>query len=245
MTAGRLERAADAYRRAAALRPGYAEDHLRAAAALLRLRRLDEARQQAEIVVETVPVDDRASRAAAHELLARIALARRDVAAARLQAKLAREADAALPLAAFVEGRILLDAARFEAAVPVLQAAIADGEKSGGPVLADLHFHVGEALVRLSRLAEAEYHFMQEIRFFPNHVRASAALATLYHQSDRADEAGEVLTTMLRVSPTPEAFATAARLWTTFGNPAQAAAARSEAARAVAATPRRAGSAAQ
>ena len=243
--AGRFERAADAYRRAAALGPGYAEDHLRAAAALLKLRRLDEARQQAEIVVETVPVEDRASRAAAHELLARVALARRDAAAARIEADLAHEADPTLPLPAFVEGRLLLDAARYEAAVPVLQAAIAEGEKSGGLVLADLHFHVGDALVRLSRFAEAEYHLMQELRFFPNHVRAGAALALLYHQSGRTDEADEVLTTMLRVSPTPEALTTAARLWTTFGNPTQAAAARAEAARGMAATPRRPGSAAQ
>ena len=245
MVAGRFERAADAYRRAAALRPGYAEDHLRAAAALLRLRRLDEARQQAEVVVEIAAAEDRVSRAAAHELLARIALARRDAAAARTQAALAREADAALPLPAFVEGRLLFDAARYEAAVPVLQTAIAEGEKSGGPVLPDVHFHAGEALVRLSRFAEAEYHLTQELRFFPHHVRARAALATLYQQLGRADEADEVLTTMLRVSPTPEAFAAAARLWTAFGNPTQAAAARAEAARAVAATPRRSGPAAQ
>ena len=47
-TAGRMDRAVDAYRRAAALRPGAPADHLAAARALLRLRRLDEARQQAE-----------------------------------------------------------------------------------------------------------------------------------------------------------------------------------------------------
>jgi arylsulfatase A-like enzyme/tetratricopeptide (TPR) repeat protein len=245
MIAGRFERAADAYRRAAALRPGHPEDHLHAAAALLRLRRLDDARQHAEAVIESVAVDDRVSRAAAHELLARIALARRDAGAARIQADLAREADAALPLPAFVEGRLLLDAARLEAAVPVLQAAVAESEKSGGPMLADLHYHIGDALIRLSRFGEAEYHLMQELRFFPHHVRARTALATLYQQSGRADEADEVLTTMLRVSPTPEAFAAAARLWTTFGNPSQAAAARAEAARVSAAEPRRPGSSTQ
>jgi len=36
---------------------------------------------------------------------------------------------------------------------------------------------------------------------------------------------------MLRISPTPEAYSLAARLWTTFGNPSQAAAVRAEAAR--------------
>ncbi len=47
-TAGRMDRAVEAYRRASALRPGAPADHLAAARALLRLRRLDEARQQAE-----------------------------------------------------------------------------------------------------------------------------------------------------------------------------------------------------
>jgi hypothetical protein len=37
---------------------------------------------------------------------------------------------------------------------------------------------------------------------------------------------------MIRVSPTPEAYALAARLWTSFGNPSQAAAIRADAARA-------------
>jgi choline-sulfatase len=231
--AGRLDRAVDAYRRAATLRPGDADDHLAAARALLRLRRLDEAASQAELALAAA-TDDRASRGAAHELLARIALGRRDPAAAREHAALARQAEPTLPAPAFVEGRVLYDANQLEKALQSFEAAIAEIDKSGAQPLADLHYYAGDALVRLERPAEAEYHFVQELRAFPHHVRARGALATLYHETGRTDEAGEVLEAMLHVSPTPEAYSLAARLWISFGNPSQAAAVRADAARAAA-----------
>ena len=45
--------------------------------------------------------------------------------------------------------------------------------------MADLHYYAGDALIRLERPAEAEYHLMQELRAFPHNVRARAALAAL------------------------------------------------------------------
>ncbi len=241
MGAGRFDRAVDAYRHAAALRPGGPEDHLSAATALLRLRRLDESRQQAEFAVMTAATEDRASRAAAHELLARIALLRREASIARAQARLAHQADPTLPMPAYIDGRLLYDAGRFAEAVAVFQSAIGEIDKSGTSAVYELHYYTGDALVRLERTAEAEYHLLEELRAFPGHARARGALATLYHQTGRIDEAGEVLTAMLRISPTPDAYALAARLWTTFGNLPQAAATRAEAARIISATPRRAG----
>ena len=94
-----------------------------------------------------------------------------------------------------------------------------------------MHYYTGDTLVRLERPAEAEYHLLRELRSYPQQVRARGALAALYHEMGRDDEAGEVLETMLRISPTPEAYSLAARLWTTFGSPSQAAAVRAEAAR--------------
>jgi tetratricopeptide (TPR) repeat protein len=230
-TAGRMERAVDSYRRASALRPAAAADQLAAARALLRLRRLDEARQHAERGLQAA-ADDRESQAAAHELLARIALVRRDAAAAREQAALAREADPALPAPAFVAGRLLYDAGQLEEALGSFDEAVADLEKTGAQAMADLHYYAGDALIRLERPAEAEYHLLRELRAFPHNVRARGALAALYNETGRADEAGDVLTTMIRVSPTPEAYSLAARLWMSFGNPSQAAAVRADAARA-------------
>jgi tetratricopeptide (TPR) repeat protein len=231
VAAGRMDRAVEAYRRAAALRPGEPADRLDAAWALLRLRRLDEAAQQAELAAEAA-ADDRESQASAHELLARIALAGRDAAAARRHAVRARELEPARPVPAFIEGRLQYDGGLLEGALRSFGEAAAGLEKSGGRSIADLHYYAGDTLVRLERPAEAEYHLLQELRWFPSNVRARGALAALYQESGRVGEAGEVLTAMIRISPTPEAYSLAARLWTSFGNPAQAAAVRADAARA-------------
>jgi tetratricopeptide (TPR) repeat protein len=229
--AGRMDRAVEAYRRAVTIRPGATGDRLALSRALLRLRRLDEAASQAELAVAAAD-DDRAAQAAAHEQLARIALMRRDPATARAHAALARQADPTLPAPAFVEGRIFYDASQLEKALDAFQSAIADIDKTGAPPLADLHYYAGDTLVRLERPVEAEYHLQQELRAFPQHVRARGVLAALYHETGRTGEAGEVLETLLRVSPTPEAYSLAARLWTSFGSPSQASAVRAEAARA-------------
>ncbi len=95
-----------------------------------------------------------------------------------------------------------------------------------------MHYYTGDTLVRLERAAEAEYHLLRELRAYPQHVRARGALAALYHETGRTDEATDSLEAMLRMSPTPEAYSLAARLWTSFGNPSRAAAVRAEAARA-------------
>jgi len=62
-------------------------------------------------------------------------------------------------------------------------------------------------------------------------VRARAALATLYHTTGQPEAAAGAIADMLRVVPTPESYALAARLWTSFGNPREAQAVRAEARR--------------
>jgi arylsulfatase A-like enzyme/tetratricopeptide (TPR) repeat protein len=227
IAAGRLDRAVDAYRRAAALRPDEASDRLAAAEALIRLRRFDEARQQAEVVL----TDSVTDAAAAHALLARIAVLKHDPATAREHAAAAQEADPTLPMIAYIEGRLLADAGRHEEAAGFFDKALVEIGRTAGAGMYDLHYFAAETMVRLERSADAEYHLLEELRAFPQNVRARGALATLYHLGGRSEEAEGVLAAMTRVTPSPEAFALAARLWTTFGNPAQAAAVRAEAAR--------------
>ncbi len=91
---------------------------------LLKLRKFGEARAQAVFAVGVAPETDGPSRAAAHELLARIALARRDVDAAREEAALAQEAVPALPLPTFIEARILYDEGKYADALPLFQQTI-------------------------------------------------------------------------------------------------------------------------
>src|SRR5206468_6008223 len=83
--AGRVDRpdlATDAFRRYIELRPSDPGGYLGAAATFLKQRKLDDAREHAQLAAD-LAVSDARSRATAHELLARVALARHDADAAR------------------------------------------------------------------------------------------------------------------------------------------------------------------
>ena len=232
--AGRLTESADAYRRAAALRPGDAALPLAAADVMLRLRRLDEAKRLAEFALTLSPETEPALRVAAYEELARIALARRDPVEARAAARQARELEPNRPLPEFIEGRLLYDLERYADAVEPFEAAVALIEKAQGRPLADLRFYTAEALVRAARPLEAEAHLLREIESFTHHVRARGSLASLYYTTGRPELAAEVVAELTRLYPTPDAYNLAARLWESFGNPRRAAAVRAEALRALA-----------
>ena len=232
--AGRLDRydlAADAFTHYIHLQPSDPEGYLGAAAAYLKQRKLDDAREQAQLAADLAE-DDASSGGAAHELLARIALARHDAERARGEAELAREADPALPLPAYVDARLLHDQGRYAEALPLLLDAAAEQQKQHGRPLSDLHYYAGDILARLERYDEAEAQFRLEIASFPQSTRARAALAMMYQATGRGDEAREGIAEMLRLVPTPDSYATAARIWTMFGNRQEAESVRAEARRA-------------
>src|SRR5207249_2305789 len=116
----RYDQAAGAYARIAALEPQNVDAHLGAALALLKWRKLDEARDRAELAAQLAGESNAAARGSAHELLARIALARHDPDAAREEAMLAREANPARPLPAFVEGYLLYEKGQYTDALDEL-----------------------------------------------------------------------------------------------------------------------------
>lgn len=190
---------------------------------LLRAGRLDDARAYAELAVEVAP-------AAAHELLARIALQRGDADAARHEAQLAEAADPSLPARALIEGVLLHRQGQFAAALPPLLEA-ARKLSTRTEQIPDVHFLAGDAYARLDRYAEAEAAFKRELQSFPGHIRARAGLAMLYRATGRASDSEQAIADLVRNSPTPEAYSIAAELWTIFGEAAKAAAARREAAR--------------
>ena len=66
---------------------------------------------------------------------------------------------------------------------------------------------------------------------FPQNSRARAGLAMLYQETDRADLADAAIADLLRTTPTPDAYALAARLYTMFGDASHANAIRAEARR--------------
>jgi len=230
--ADRFDQAIDAYTHMIELKPTDPNAYLGAAAALIKVRKLDEARVQAELAAGVAAEQDKRPRARAHELLAKIALARRDVERARREATLAQEADSTFPLPIFIEARILYDQGKYAEALPLFQQAIAGLERSRGLTITELHFYTADTLARLERYPEAEQAFTEELKVYPHNTRAWAGLATLLYQADgRGDAVERVLGDMVKITPTPDAYALASRLWTTFGNREQAASVRAEARR--------------
>jgi tetratricopeptide (TPR) repeat protein len=180
----------------------------------------------------------------AHEVLARIALLRRESADARQHAAAATSAEPGRPVDRYVEGRLLYDAGRYADALTHFEEALAEFGPDAAPI-ADLSFHAGDVLVRLQRFEDAERRLLDELDGFPQHARSWTALANLYHATGRADEAAQTVSEFVRVAPTPETFSTAARLLTTFGRLDQAAAIRAEAGRRFAGDPQAEGRAQQ
>jgi tetratricopeptide (TPR) repeat protein len=234
----RFELAVDAYKHYIELKPREPTAYIGAAAGLIKLRKLDEARDHAQLAADVAPESDHRSRASAHEMLAKVALARHDVDAAREEASFAREEDPTLPLPIYIEARLLYDQGKYADALPLFKQVIAELKKSGTLQITELHFNTADTLARLERYPEAEPEFIEELKYFPQNTRARGGLAMLYQASGQPDAAERVLNDMTRISPTSDSYALAARLFTMFGNRQQADAVRAEARRAFADAPR-------
>jgi arylsulfatase A-like enzyme/Flp pilus assembly protein TadD len=209
-----------AYKEVVARKPKDPAGLTGAASGLFQLGRLDEARAHAELAVDAAP-------AAAHELLVKIAIEQGDAEKARREAKLAETADPTLPMPAFAEGLILHRQGNFSAALPhLLQTKRALDART--MQLPDVDYYIGDTLGRLERYAEAEPYFQAELADFPGHVRARAGLAMLYRVTGRRADSERAIADLLRYAPTPEGYEVAAQLWTMFGEPGRAAAARDE-----------------
>ena len=210
------------------LKPEDPNAYLAAAAALVKLKRVDEAREQAAVALTVASEKDRRPRAAAHELLARLALAKHDAETAREEAALALKADPAFPMPQYVDARLLYDQGKYDEALALFERAAVALEKPGAPPIAELHFYLGDILIRQERTAEAEAALLDELRAFPQNLRARGALALLYHAGGRSDEASDAVSDLIRAIPTPDGYAAAARLLTTFGDRKQAETVRAE-----------------
>src|SRR6185369_2473214 len=97
--------------------------------------------------------------------------------------------------------------------------------------LTDLKYLTAEVLVKSDRGAEAETFLLDELRDFPNNVKARAALANLYQSMGQTEDAARVTSDLVRITPSPEAYTLAAALWTSLGDKKQAAAVRADAKR--------------
>jgi tetratricopeptide (TPR) repeat protein len=198
------------------------------AGALMRARDYDEAREQADLAVALAERRDARARAAAHEMAARVALGRRDAEEAQRHAEAAQADDPWLPMPQFVRGRLLYDEGNYEAALAAFEQAETLAAAHAHSV-EDLRWYLGDTLARLDRYAEAETHFREELRAFPRNIRSYSSLATLYRASNRDRSVEDVIAALIDAAPTPEGYATAARLWTILGDKERADALRADA----------------
>ena len=211
---GRMPDAIAAYRQVIERNPQDAGGLLGITSVLLRTGQLDAARQHAELAIAVAP-------ASAHEMLAKIALAAKDAAAARREAALAQQADPTLPMPSYVEGVLLYEAGQYPDAIAALRRA-KDALHGRTVQMNDLNYYIGDALARMERYQDAEPYLLEEVRLFPHNTRARAGLAMLYRAMGRNADSERAIEEMLRVSPTPEARVVAAQLWTMFGEPEKA-----------------------
>ncbi|HWK10082.1 MAG TPA: sulfatase-like hydrolase/transferase [Vicinamibacterales bacterium] len=213
---GRSADAVDAFRHVIERDPKDAGALTGAASELLRMRRYEDAQKYAELAVSVAPAN-------AHELLARIAIARNDAAAARREAQLAEQADPTLPMREIVEGTLLYNQKRYAECLPHFGRA-AQALQRRTLQVPDVDYFIGDSLARLERYPEAERFLKAEIALFPFNTRARAGLAMLYRATGRDAEAEQAIAELLRVSPEGDGPALARQLWTIFGEPEKAAA---------------------
>jgi arylsulfatase A-like enzyme/Tfp pilus assembly protein PilF len=190
--ADRPDVALDAYQHAIELDPVNSDAYLGASAALLRLHRLDDAAARAQHVADDA-VASELLQSRAHELLAQVALARKNIELAHAEAMLAEEGNPDRPVSALVDGRIAFDRRRYADALELLEPALETVEKTPRQPLGDLRLLTAEAMVRQDRLPEAEYLFLEELKQSPLSERARAGLIAVYKATGRTTEAAALV----------------------------------------------------
>jgi choline-sulfatase len=188
---GRLDEALAAHEEAMRLSGGMAQVALHTSALLLRLGRFDEAEAHAELAKKVSPSE-------ADSLLAEIALARHQPAAAERAARaaLAAGGDAMTPRLALAE--VLVTQGRLDEALRETDQVLADlARRAPGQSFPKLWWVRGDILARLQRDAEAEQAFMHEIESFPADTHTYSSLAVLYASEGKPDAAIGVLRRMV------------------------------------------------
>jgi arylsulfatase A-like enzyme/Tfp pilus assembly protein PilF len=172
--------------------------------------RIDDARQHAELALRLDPPR-------AHEVLARVFLARGDLANAEKEARQATSggdrAAANVTLA-----RVLKQANRYQESLASLDEAARIIATEGKPPFAGLSFLRGDLLARLGRNDDAERALKQEIALSPGDARAYQSLIVLLVSEGRGDEATRLVYQLINAAPSAANFAAIAETMKTLGD---------------------------
>jgi len=178
----------------------------------LRMGKLDEAEATARIGL-------RSNAAQGHELLAQVALARDDLAAAEREAR-AVNGDAGAELgAAVVLAEVAIRQERFPQALAITDDAKRTIREQRLTPVMNLDFLRGDAFARLGRHDEAEAAFEEEIRSFPRNSQAYTRLAIVYGLQRRpVKDVDRLLEAMVAANPTHETIELAAKTLESLGD---------------------------
>lgn len=198
----RPEESLSAYERSFELSGGDGNAAFLVAGALLKLGRLEEAQSYAELASET--------QEAAWDLLAQIALRRKDLDAAEGYADKAMATRGTRPGPLVSKAEIELARGRPEAALALTAKAEEELAPGTEPDLyRGLYFVKGRALAELGDAAAAEAAFEREIELFPGTPAPYSHLALVQALQGRAADAGGTLRRLVEANPGPGGYAAA------------------------------------
>jgi arylsulfatase A-like enzyme/Flp pilus assembly protein TadD len=199
----RMGRTADSIASAKeALRRSPSSTHLAVdlANALLLNGELDDAQRHAELAVKNEP-------SRAHEVLARIALMRGDLARAESEARMAVDAPGETNAALYTLARVEQKQGRPAEALRVADDLLARLARTGGRPLRGLHALRGDALARLGNPGEAERALRQELHLFPGDPEAYRALIVLLASQGRGDDVTRTIREFATIAPNQQTYA--------------------------------------
>ena len=214
-SAGNVDTALAAYRRAIELSRGAPRIFLSLAELYLDLGHVDEAESHAR---QALPFHE-----TAHDLLAQVALRRGELEQAEehLEEALAARGSRVEPLITQVE--LLVRRERYQEALEVAHRVEREfGDRSDLSVLRSLRFQMGNALTALGRVQEGRAAYEQEIALAPDQLKAYSFLAVNYVLDQKPREAIATLRRLVEQNPTAAAHAEAIRTLRALGNGAAA-----------------------
>lgn len=176
---------------------------------LLESGKLDDAQKHAELALKTDP-------GKAHDILARIFIERKDLAAAEKEARLAVASDSDRIASAMTLARVQREQGKLDEALALLNDAMS--RKKAGQEIAGLHFLRGDVLARMGRAEEAERDLRREIQLFPDDPLAYKNLVLLLVASGRIPEGSQLIRQLIAEAPTPPSFMAVCHVLDTLGD---------------------------
>jgi len=160
---------------------------------------LDQAQQHAELA-------EKYDAAQAHDILAKVWLARKDYAKAKKEAELVLANDHQAIYALLTLALIEKNQNHLPEALKYLDEAEQRMTEKKNPRVPNLHFYRGDILARMGRNEEAERELRQEIAFYPTEPDAYASLILLLTTENRLQEATQLIFRLVQVAPLPPSY---------------------------------------